>query len=147
MRMRTVRRRARRLADPQLIAAACIALAVEIGLRVSTVPRLAEVLGIRLGVYSQLDPPRTAAASRLPVAWMAPRSVAVRRLFTRWPFGDTCLRRALVLGQRLRRLDPVLVIGVRHDDGGRLAAHAWLVVDGVALDPLAAQYLPLQEAW
>jgi hypothetical protein len=42
-------------------------------------------------------------------------------------------------------VDPTLVIGVRHDESGALAAHAWLVVAGVTLDPLAAQFEALRD--
>lgn len=66
---------------------------------------------------------------------------AIDRILRRWPFGDTCLRRALILGFLLRRLDPILQIGVRRDDAGDIAAHAWLVVAGTTHDPMAAQYL------
>ena len=69
----------------------------------------------------------------------------MERVFRHLPFNDTCLRRALVLGQRIRRVDPTLVIGVRHDECGALAAHAWLVVGGVALDPLSTEFEALRD--
>ena len=49
----------------------------------------------------------------------------------RGPWRHTCLRRAAVLYGLLRRAGrPVeLVIGVRHDANGRVAAHAWLERD------------------
>jgi hypothetical protein len=61
-----------------------------------------------------------------------------------WPFGDTCLRQALVGGHRLRRLNPTLHVGVAKQ-GGEVRAHAWLVVAGVVIDPLyaAASYQTL----
>jgi len=53
-----------------------------------------------------------------------------------WPGGDrNCLRKALVLWFRLRRLhlDPKLRTGVkRHRDG--LAFHAWIELDGYILN-------------
>jgi Transglutaminase-like superfamily len=51
----------------------------------------------------------------------------------RGPWRHTCLRRATVLYGLLRRAGrPVeLVIGVRHDAHGRVAAHAWLERDAV----------------
>jgi hypothetical protein len=61
---------------------------------------------------------------------------------SRWPFGDTCLRHALVTGNRLAALGPELVIGVRPAaTPGGVDAHAWLRIGGVDLDPLAAGYL------
>jgi hypothetical protein len=119
---------------------------VEAGLRLSTLPRLTQLLGIRLS--QDCEPKRqqdSALPSGLPVLWLRRRALAVERVFRHLPFNDTCLRRALVLGQRIRRLDPTLVIGVRHDESGGLAAHAWLVVSGVALDPLAAQFEALRD--
>ncbi|MGH3612588.1 MAG: lasso peptide biosynthesis B2 protein [Pseudonocardia sp.] len=120
-----------------------VGLVVEIGLRCSTVPRISRRLGIRLDTSSNSAPSSgISEVGQLP-GWVLGRCAAVDMVFRRWPFDNTCLRRALVLGQRLRRLDPVLVIGVRHDDAGRLAAHAWLTVRGVALDPLASQFAAL----
>lgn len=66
-----------------------------------------------------------------------------------WPVGPEgmCLRRCLVAGQRLRGLDPVLVLGVRRGPE-RIEAHAWLVVLGGSLDPTASDFaqLPVPEA-
>lgn len=143
---RVVLRRAFRLLDPQVTIVALVALVVEAGLRLSTLPRLTRLLGIRLAQDCEFEQQQDLALpSGLPVIWIRRRVLAVNRVFRHWPFDSTCLRRALVLGQRIRRLDPTLVIGVRHDDSGALAAHAWLVVAGVALDPLAAQYEVLRD--
>lgn len=58
----------------------------------------------------------------------------VDRLLARLPgpWHRTCLKRAAVLYHLLRRAgQPVEIwIGVRRDDVGALAAHAWLVRDG-----------------
>lgn len=143
---RVVLRRAFRLLDPQILLVALVALVVEAGLRLSTLPRLTQLLGIRLAPDCESKQQRgSALPSGLPVIWLRRRAVAVERVFRHLPINDTCLRRALVLGQRIRRMDPTLVIGVRHDECGALAAHAWLVVAGVALDPLAAQFEALRD--
>jgi hypothetical protein len=140
---RVVLRRAFRLLDPQVV---LVALVVEAGLRLSTLPRLTRLLGIRLAQDGESEQQQNSALPPgLPAIWIRQRALAVNRVFRHWPFGNTCLRRALVLGQRIHRLDPTLVIGVRHDDSGALAAHAWLVVAGVSLDPLATQYEELRE--
>lgn len=143
---RVVLRRVFRLLDPQILLAALAALVVEAGLRLSTLPRLTRILGIRLAQDGEREQQQD---STLPpgmsAVWIRRRAVAVNRVFRHLPFNDTCLRRALVLGQRIRRLDPTLVIGVRHDESGDLAAHAWLVVAGVALDPLATQFEALRD--
>lgn len=49
-----------------------------------------------------------------------------------WPWRHTCLRRSAVLLYLLRRGGrPVeMMIGVRRDETGALAAHAWLILDG-----------------
>jgi hypothetical protein len=140
---RVVLRRAFRLFDPRV---ALVALVVEAGLRLSTLPRLTRLLGIRLAQDCESEQQQDSAfPPDLPVTWIRRRALAVNRVLRHWPFDDTCLRRALVLGQRIRRLDPALLIGVRHDDSGALTAHAWLIVAGVALDPLAAKYAPLRD--
>ena len=143
---RVALRRISRLRDPQIVLAALVALVVEAGLRFSTLPRLTQILGVQLAQdYEPKQQQDSALPSGLPVVWLRRRALAVNRVFRHLPFNDTCLRRALVLGQRIRRLHPTLVIGVRHDESGALAAHAWLVVGGVTLDPLAAQYEALRD--
>ncbi|GAA5114944.1 lasso peptide biosynthesis B2 protein [Haloechinothrix salitolerans] len=98
---------------------------------------------VRLGVRSDLTSARQPRAgdvvlprrTRTPVrACCAVASV--------WPGGDTCLRRCLLLGHRLRELDPVLRIGVRRA-AATFGAHAWLEIDGVPLDPAALHYAAL----
>jgi Transglutaminase-like superfamily len=134
--------RIQRAFDRQFLVALAVAFVVEAGLSISTLPRLTKLFGIRLAEDSDDEPTRRAAD--VAPEWFRRRSAAVHSVFRHWPFGDTCLRRSLVLGQRIRRLDPVLVIGVRYDEHGKLAAHAWLTVGGVALDTLAEQYAPLR---
>lgn len=134
--------RIQRAFDRQFLAALAVALVVEAGLSISTLPRLTRLFGIRLAEDSDDEP--TGRATDVAPEWFRRRSAAVHSVFRHWPFGDTCLRRSLVLGQRIRRLSPVLVIGVRHDEHGKLTAHAWLTVGGVALDALAEQYAPLR---
>lgn len=121
---RVVLRRSFRLFDPQVV---LVAIVVEVGLRLSTLPRLTHLLGIRLAHDCESDQkPDSGNPPGLPVTWIRPRALAVNRVFRHWPFEGTCLRRALVLGHRIRRLDPALLIGVRHDDSGAVAAHAVL---------------------
>lgn len=61
-----------------------------------------------------------------------------------WPLGDTCLRQALVSGQRIRGLNPNLHVGVAKV-GSEVRAHAWLTVGDTVIDPMraAGTYLPL----
>lgn len=137
-------RRVRYRADslvPQLPMALLIAVVVEVGLRVTTLPRLASRLGIQ--VADETDAATVTDSVVLP-RWTRRRVRAAERILSRWPFGNTCLRQCLVTGQRLRRLDPVLRIGVRVEDDGSLLAHSWLEVDGVSIDPSAGTFLPFK---
>lgn len=152
--MTRLRRRVRHAAGAvrETALALAVAVAVETGLRVTTLPRLCGLLGVRLGI----EPGRAGAAdgaagesphgTRIPAAdpsgavailpvGARARVAACNRVMGVWPFGDTCLRRCLLLGQRLRRLDPVLRIGV-HADGpaGRPGAHSWLEIGGLPLE-------------
>ncbi|TQL69967.1 transglutaminase superfamily protein [Nocardioides albertanoniae] len=125
---------------PWLVAALLLALVVEAGLRLLSLPRLAALLGVPLDLESA---PAAPARNLLP-ARLQVRLHAVRRVLRHWPFGDTCLRHALVAGSLMRRLDPVLQVGVARS-ADEVRAHAWLLVNGAIIDPwfAVASYLPL----
>ena len=131
---------------PGLLAAFGVAVFVEIGLRLTTLSRLARILGVPLATGEQASAPAPQPAGNPAVlpAWARRRIRATMRMLRSWPFGDTCLRQALVGGQRLRRLNPLLYVGVAKLDG-EVRAHAWLVVSGVVVDPMraASSYLSL----
>jgi hypothetical protein len=114
-----------------------VAVAVEIGLRTTSLPRLTRSLGIRLdlgsGEPTHGDPP-------VMPDWAGRSADRVDALLRHWPPGDTCLRRCLLLGHRLRGFGPVLRIGVRRGPGGELLAHSWLEIDGRSLDVEATGY-------
>jgi hypothetical protein len=113
--------------------------AVEVLLRTRDLPAICRVLGIG---YDPADPHPAGDRARLPRR--ARRALRAASLVTpRWPGSDTCLRRCLLLGHRLRALDPALRIGVRRDPHGGLAVHSWLEFDGRSLDPTAHRYAPL----
>jgi hypothetical protein len=129
---------------PAVVAAVLVAAGVEIGLRTLRLPTLARLAGTPLR-DDDGTPPQV--VDRLP---LPPRLVlrlrAVRRVMRHWPFGSTCLRLALVSGQRIRSVRPALRVGVAKDADG-VRAHAWLDVDGVSLDPEALfEYAPLRPA-
>lgn len=128
------------------VAALGVTVLVEIGLRTLSLPRLAALVGAPIAWE---DPGEQAggetATSRVILSRDARLRVrAARRVLRRWPFGDTCLRQALVIGQRLRRLHPQLHVGVAKLDG-EVRAHAWLVIEGSILDTFhaASSYLTL----
>ncbi len=133
-------RKIRRGLHPRHVRVIPVMIVVEIGLRTMRLPRLARLLRLRLGVDG---PPAHDGDAPDPAVMLRIRRYAraIDRVLRRWPFGDTCLRRALILGFIIRDLDPTLLIGVRRDDAGEIAAHAWLMVAGTTLDPMAAQYL------
>jgi hypothetical protein len=117
-------------------AAAITALRVERLLRTRELPETCRALGI-----SFLEDTARDEAWRLP-AWAYTRSEDALRVVRRWPWGDTCLRRALVIGHRIRSLEPTLVVGVQGDRDGEVRAHAWLRIHGHDLDPESAAYAP-----
>jgi len=129
---------------PIALSTVAIALAVEVGLRTRPLPRLARRLGVELG---SPDGPVAPGPLSLPPADRR-RTLVALAVMRHWPFDEKCLRRSLVIGYRLRHHRPALVVGVAIA-GGDVAAHAWLVVDGVRFDPGAsgasadAVFLPL----
>jgi hypothetical protein len=138
--------RALRLARelPAIVAAAAVACAVEIGIRTLKLPTVARLAGTPLRTDDG-EPPREVDRLGLPPRLVL-RMRAVRRVMRHWPFGETCLRLALVSGQRIHAVRPVLRIGVAKDADG-VRAHAWLEVDGVSLDPERSfEYAILQSA-
>lgn len=129
---------------PASLAALVVAVVVELGLRTTTLPRLAKLLGTPLALEGTPIARQGAPSTSLPSA--ATRQIrATRRVLRHWPFGDTCLRQALISGQRLRRLSPSLHVGVARIEG-EIRAHAWLVIDGAIVDPrrAASSYQDLQ---
>jgi hypothetical protein len=112
---------------------------VEVGLRRHALPEVCQRLGVGLG-DALPDLAGTAVPSR---DWLARRVRAVHRVGRHWPYGDTCLRRCLVLGSLLRRTGPVLVLGVRRGAGSSVEAHSWLEIDGRPVDPTSPSYVVL----
>jgi hypothetical protein len=131
---------------PALLEAAVVVTVVEVGLRTLRLPTLARLCGL------VFDPATPVPGTTAGIAGLSLRGTTRRRLkaglavLARGPFPDTCLRRALVMGSVLRGRRPRLVVGVRRRDG-ELLAHAWVVVDGVDLDPMSSRaYAPLVAA-
>ncbi|WP_277209506.1 lasso peptide biosynthesis B2 protein [Isoptericola croceus] len=114
------------------LGAVCRVVAVEVLLRVTRLPTTAQTMGSRLAT-----PAEATSAGDTPLVLSADerrRLRAVGMVLRRSPFGSSCLQRALCAGHVLRERSPRLVIGVAKRDG-LVSAHAWLVVDGVNLDP------------
>jgi hypothetical protein len=124
---------------PEILVVMGVALAVEVGVRVLPLPRLATMVG------APLDAATAGALDGPPqLLWSDHRRRrVVRRVMRHWPWGDTCLRHALVTGHRLRHLKPALRVGVAKVDGA-MTAHAWLEIAGATLDPAgSATFVPV----
>lgn len=113
---------------------------IEISLRTSDLPATCR----RLRVACDLDglAPPAADLAVLPRR-TRPAVLASLAVVSWWPAGDTCLRRCLLIGHRLRRLGTVLRIGVKRDANGEFSAHSWLEFDGSTVDPTAFEFAPL----
>jgi hypothetical protein len=114
-------------------------------LRVLPLPRVARLFGIGYSEPSSTPEPTRPGDVQLP-SWAIARCRTVTSVMRRWPVDGTCLRHSLVAGQRLRRLSPELVVGVRRNEQGAVEAHAWLRIDGVSLDPNSDAFYELPPA-
>lgn len=110
-------------------------LAVDFALRWGRLPRIAAVLGCPLSLTSADAPDcRTERLGPSPTATQIRHLRDLDRALRRLPGLDTCLRRSLVSGFYLRRMRPVLRIGVAKSVDA-VTAHAWIEIDGAAVHP------------
>jgi Transglutaminase-like superfamily len=117
-----------------MVEAAGVVIAVEIGLAVTSLPRLARWCGVPLATDRDdpvLDVDNFAALEAL-TAREQRAHWAVDWFLERWLFDGTCLRRSLAFGWFIRARRPVLRLGMI-DDGGKVA-HAWVEAEGRAFD-------------
>jgi Transglutaminase-like superfamily len=140
-----LRRLLRLRRDPaarHLLPVVCTAVVVEVALRLVGLTRLAAAVGAPVCLSPEAGEPADASTLLGPAD--AARLRAVQILMRRWPFGarGPCLRHALVAGRLLRHRRPRLVLGAMRDERGA-TAHAWLLVDGVALDADTERWTPL----
>lgn len=127
----------------QALATVVTAARVEWLLRRHDLPSTVSKLGLRFG---QATPVSLTERTALPT-WAVRRARLALLLLRAWPFGDTCLRKSLVIGNRLRSLTPELFIGVRSDGERRdISAHAWLRISGIDIDPTSVDYAVLDLA-
>src|SRR5688572_27910807 len=95
----------------QALAILVVAARVEYSLRRHDLPTTAARFGVELGSpTSEVSP--TTRRELLP-RWAIRRARLTLILLRFWPFGDTCLRKSLVIGNRLAALSPQLFIGIR----------------------------------
>ena len=117
--------------------AAVVLVVVEVAVRRLPLPRLCQLLGVRLNLA-----PAPPDAERIRVRDLPPKAArqvrCTRRVADGWPFSrGPCLRRALVTGNLLRRLDPALRLGVG-GSGHEVVGHAWLEIHDRPLEDIAA---------
>jgi hypothetical protein len=119
-----------------LEATAAVAVA-EVGLAVTSLSRLAGLMGVPLA--ADRDIAIAEADNYGALATLSPREQlahwAVDWVLARWLFDGTCLRRSLAFGWFIRRRRPVLRLGMI-DDGGTVA-HAWVEAGGRIFDATA----------
>ncbi|WP_460578617.1 lasso peptide biosynthesis B2 protein [Humibacter ginsengisoli] len=118
-----------------------VAARVEAALRRGGVDRAAKIGHLRVGLDGAAAPVALVTDVALSDRELEKLDVAWRVLRQR-PFNGTCLRRAIVGGYFLRDRDPVLRVGVTKSSG-KVAAHAWVEVDGVGLDPDGSDKYPV----
>lgn len=123
-------------------AAFLLTAVVEVGLRALRLPRLASILGVPIALDQQPLQHNIPDPVVIP-RWARRRLAASRRVLRHWPFGDTCLRQALVGGAMIRSLEPALRIGVTKRDGG-VRAHAWIEIEGISLDPGSKDFASIE---
>lgn len=113
--------------------AVVVLVIVEAAIRPVPLERLSRGMGCPLDLSRH--PEGAPIAIRQELGRRARRELrCAHRVVDVWPGGDgPCLRRALVEGHLLRRLDTRLRLGT-YDDGGRAVAHAWLLVGGRPLE-------------
>lgn len=134
---------------PDLVRSTVAATRMEVALRRDPLDVVARHMGARLctqpvapGAGSEGGHGAALAFTDAELA----RLGTARRVTRHWPFGDTCLRRSLMVAHQLRDRSSELYVGVAKTDGV-VTAHAWLVVDGVNLDPTgSAQFRILEPA-
>lgn len=122
--------------------ALAVAVGVEVGLRLLSLPALARLAAV------EVDTGTSGGRASVPQHLLGPadaaRYRAAQRVLMWWPFGRSgqCLRMALTAGRLLRHREPRVCLGVVRRDSGT-GAHAWLVIDGMVFDPAAADCVPL----
>ena len=119
-----------------------LASIAEVAVRLIRLPSLTRRLGITLVEDGDGASTPAAAKGTLSAATIERRAASVDRLYRAWPRHNSCLRRSLVLGFRVRRAHPTMRIGVAQE-AGEIRAHAWIEVDGRVLGEATGDYAPL----
>ena len=118
-----------------VLEAAAALVATRLGLRIIGLRRWRAVLASLAPTTANADDPNRLATAR-EISRLA--AATARRLF----FRPTCLEESLVLWWMLRRhgIAAELRLGARKESN-RFEAHAWVELDGAALNDSAAEYV------
>jgi hypothetical protein len=119
----------------------CLAAVTELLLRFVSLRRLTALYRVQWNV----EPTEPAGEDLQLPPWARQRLRIVGVVMQRWPVDGVCLRESLVAGQRLRKLSPVLRLGVDRQ-GSSVIAHAWLEINGRSLDARSQLYSVLPVA-
>lgn len=120
----------------ELLYTALLAVIAELAVRMVPLPRLTAALGIDLQTPSSSR--ELATDPEIPR-----RAEIVDKLYRYWPRRNSCLRRGVVLGFRLRRWAPTLMLGVDRSTS-ELRAHAWVEVSGEVVGDETGDFAPLR---
>jgi len=120
--------------------AVVVVTAVEVGLRVIDLARLARWIGAPLTTDPTSPPDVARHDLHVLDAREREADAALAWVLARWSFDPTCLRRSLALGWFLRRRHPRLRLGLVPADTP--SAHAWLEADGALFNavPVVAMF-------
>lgn len=127
----------------ELLAVVILACAAEVAVPLVPLPRLASLLGIALIDPDHPNDELRQTSSSRDRGMIAKRARIVDLLYRQWPRKRSCLRRALVLGYRIRKSRPTLLIGVAREEGG-IRAHAWIEVGGNVVGEQSGDWAPLR---
>lgn len=122
----------------ELAAVLWVASKMEWSIRAEGIERSIERAGARVATQAESAEP----VGSIP-GWAVRRARLVNRVYRYWPFGDTCLRRSLVIAQRLSPLKPSIVFAARMENEA-LTAHSWVRVRGVDLEDNPERYQILE---
>jgi hypothetical protein len=116
-----------------LVKVACLFVLAELAVRVTSLDRAAGLFGVRLAFD---DAPVMPLPSE-PIPLTEAERLSMRSVSRISPrvYGPTrgCLRRSLVVGRVLRRLEPVMRLGAQRREEA-LVVHAWVDINGFRLD-------------
>ena len=121
----------------ELLYLVLLATVAELTVRVVPLRRLAPLLGIRV------QAPSVSSAQDPLDPEIGRRAELVDKLYRYWPRQNSCLRRGLVLGFRLRRWEPTLMIGIERGTGD-VRAHAWIEIGGAVIGDESGDLAPLR---